>query len=81
MCVRAFCYTYVRMARGTLRSGQRRLEDGGEPGLSCKVTTVRLEESQWRWLRDQAHRRALERGTRADASEIVRELVAAAMRA
>ena len=34
---------------------------------------------QWQWLRRQALGRAMESGTAADASEILRELVAAAM--
>lgn len=44
-----------------------------------KVTTIRFQPEQWKWLRQQATGRAMESGTAADASEIVRELVAAAM--
>jgi hypothetical protein len=44
-----------------------------------KVTTIRFTDQQWAWLRRQALERALESGAKADASEIVRELVAAAM--
>src|SRR4051812_37067271 len=44
-----------------------------------KVTTIRLTDPQWAWLRRQALERAIESGRQADASEIVRELVAAAM--
>lgn len=46
-----------------------------------KVTTIRFSPDQWRWLRKKALGRALESGAKADASEIVRELVAEAMRA
>lgn len=45
-----------------------------------KVTTVRLSAEQWTWLRDGAHARALASGSKADASEILRELVDAAMK-
>ncbi len=45
-----------------------------------KVTTIRFTLEHWRWLREQAVSRSLDSGARADASEIVRELVAAAMR-
>ena len=44
-----------------------------------KVTTIRFTESQWTWLRRLALDRSIASGTKADASEIVRELVAAAM--
>ena len=44
-----------------------------------RVTTFRITDPQWAWLRAQATRRSLESGTAADASEIMRELVAAAM--
>ena len=44
-----------------------------------KVTTIRFADDQWAWLRRQALERAIESGAKADASEIVRELVAAAM--
>jgi hypothetical protein len=43
------------------------------------VTTIRFASPQWQWLRRRALDRALESGTRADASELVRELVADAM--
>jgi hypothetical protein len=46
-----------------------------------KVTTIRVSPDQWRWLRKKALDRAMESGAKADASEIVRELVAAAMKA
>ena len=45
-----------------------------------KVTTIRFAPDQWKWLRQRALGRAMESGAIADASEIVRELVAAAMR-
>jgi len=46
------------------------------------VTTVRITEDHWEWLRDRAHERAkLRHGGRADASEIVRELIDEAIRA
>lgn len=45
-----------------------------------KVTTVRLSAEQWTWLREGAYARALESGSKADASEILRELVDAAMK-
>src|SRR5258708_1911501 len=44
-----------------------------------KVTTIRFADAQWAWLRRLALERALESGAKADASEIVRELVAEAM--
>ncbi len=44
-----------------------------------RVTTIRFGADQWAWLRRLALERALESGAKADASEIVRELVAAAM--
>ena len=43
------------------------------------VTTIRLEQRQWRWLREEALRRALDGGGKADASVVVRELVDRAM--
>jgi len=43
------------------------------------VTTIRLEADQWRWLREEALRRT-ETGGKADASAVVRDLVARAMR-
>jgi hypothetical protein len=51
----------------------------GRNQAGYKTTTVRLEPPQWMWLRRQALGRAMESGTAADASEIMRELVAAAM--
>ncbi len=51
----------------------RRLPEG------YTVTRIRFTKDQWAWLRRQALERALESGAKADASEIVRELVAAAM--
>ena len=45
------------------------------------VTTIRLTREQWRWLREQATARALAHDTRADASEILRELIDRAMAA
>jgi hypothetical protein len=51
------------------------------PGpAGTRITTIRLAEDQWVWLRRQALERSLESGAKADASEIVRELVAAAMK-
>ncbi len=44
-----------------------------------KVTTIRFQPEQWKWLRQRALVRALQSGATADASEIVRELVATAM--
>lgn len=52
----------------------------GRNQAGFKVTTIRFSPEQWVWLRDGAHARALESGAKADASEIVRELVDAAMR-
>jgi hypothetical protein len=50
------------------------------PGpAGTRITTVRFAEDQWVWLRRQALERSVESGAKADASEIVRELVAAAM--
>lgn len=51
----------------------------GRNQAGYKVTTIRFQPDQWKWLRHQALGRAMESGTAADASEIVRELVAAAM--
>ncbi len=39
------------------------------------VTTVRLRRKHWKALREEAHQRSLLDGGRADASEIIRELV------
>jgi hypothetical protein len=44
-----------------------------------KVTTIRFTDQQWAWLRRQALERALESGAKADASEVVREIMAAAI--
>jgi hypothetical protein len=44
-----------------------------------KVTTIRFTDAQWAWLRREAFERSMTSGTKADASEIIRELVAAAM--
>jgi hypothetical protein len=44
------------------------------------VTTFRVTPDQWRWLRKKALGRALESGAKADASEIVRELLVEAMK-
>ena len=44
------------------------------------VTSLRLRADQWRWLKTQALARALESGTKADASAIVRELLDKAMK-
>jgi hypothetical protein len=43
------------------------------------VTTVRLDEKHYQWLRRMAFRRALDKGGRPDASRIVGELIEAAM--
>ena len=51
----------------------------GRNQAGYKVTTIRFAEDQWKWLRQQALTRSLESGAKADASEIVRELVAGAM--
>ena len=45
-----------------------------------KVTTIRFQLAQFSWLRQRALDRADESGARIDASEIVRELVDAAMK-
>jgi hypothetical protein len=55
-----------------------------KPGLKPRevpfvVTTIRLEQRQWRWLREEALRRAFDGGGKADASVVVRELVDRAM--
>jgi hypothetical protein len=50
-----------------------------ESTAGYKVTTIRMTPKQWIWLRQEAHKRALASGTMADASEIVRELIAKAM--
>ena len=60
-------------APATAAPTRRRTLDG------FKVTTIRFTDPQWAWLRRQALERALKSGTKADASAIVRELVAAAM--
>lgn len=60
-------------ASGPAAPKGRRTPDG------YTVTTIRFAKDQWAWLRRQALERALESGAKADASEIVRELVAAAM--
>ena len=52
----------------------------GSNQAGYKVTTIRFSPDQWRWLRKKALGRALESGAKADASEIVRELVAEAMK-
>jgi hypothetical protein len=52
-----------------------------EEGQTWVVTTIRVTQAEWRWLRRLALDRALKRGGgRADASEIIRELVDRAMR-
>lgn len=62
------------MAGGTTTPRAKRTTPEG-----YKVTTIRFTDPQWQWLRRQAVERAIESGAKADASEIVRELVAAAM--
>ena len=52
----------------------------GRNQAGYKVTTIRFHPDHWRWLRTQALSRALKSGAKADASEIVRELVDAAMK-
>lgn len=54
---------------------------GGKNQAGHKVTTVRFNPEQWRWLREHAMRRHLESGARLDASELIRELVDAAIQA
>lgn len=56
-------------------------EYGVSAAARFMVTTIRVTPEQWEWLRDRAHERAKQRhGGRADASEIVRELLEEAMR-
>lgn len=52
---------------------------GGRNQAGWKTTTIKLDIEQWRWLRAQALARSQDAGTRSDASEVIRELVAAAM--
>jgi hypothetical protein len=63
---------------------EKRPKVTGEPeqeGQTWIVTTIRVTQAEWRWLRRLALDRALRRGGgRADASEIIRELVDQAMR-
>jgi predicted transcriptional regulator len=40
-----------------------------------KATNVRLSEETWQALRELAHRRALERGERTNASAVIEDLV------
>jgi hypothetical protein len=55
--------------------------DAEEKGETWIVTTIRVTRPEWRWLRRLALDRALKRGGgRADASEVIRELVDQAMR-
>lgn len=49
------------------------------PASRYVVTTVRLEPEQWAWLREVALRRSLKQGGKADASAVLRELVAFGM--
>jgi hypothetical protein len=51
----------------------------GRNQAGFKVTTIRLMPDEWVWLRQQALAHAMESGTVADASAIVRGLVRAAM--
>lgn len=53
---------------------------GGANQAGYKTTTVRLDPDGWAWLRRTALERALETGGPADASGIIRELIAAAVK-
>lgn len=64
----------------TMGTGPAWKRGAGSNQAGHKVTTLRLTPDQWRWLRKKALGRALESGAKADASEIVRELVAEAMK-
>lgn len=46
-----------------------------QPGASYLVTTVRLRNDQWHALRMAAQDRALKEGGKADASQILRDLI------
>ena len=46
----------------------------------AKTTNIRLSQEQWLWLRRKALARAMKTGERADASELMRELIERAMR-
>jgi hypothetical protein len=52
----------------------------GRNQAGYKVTTVRLLPDQWQWLRLQALKHAMATNGTADASAILRDLVAGAMR-
>ncbi len=66
------------------KNREKRPKRSGQPeeeGQTWIVTTIRVTQAEWRWLRRLALDRALKRGGgRADASEIIRELVDQAMR-
>jgi hypothetical protein len=63
------------MAEKKAPSGKRRKPGSTPRQTPYLVTTIRLEQRQWRWLREEALRRALQEGGKADASVIVRELI------
>ena len=67
-------------AAGEPSKGAAWKRGAGRNQAGHKVTTVRFTPEQWAWLRDSAHKRAIESGGKADASEILRELVDAAIR-
>ncbi len=45
----------------------------------AKTTNIRLSQEQWLWLRRKALARAMKTGERADASELMRDLIDRAM--
>ena len=68
-------------AKKVAPAGEGRRRSGPAPReVPYVVTTIRLEQKHWRWLREEALRRALESGGKTDASVVVRELVERAMK-
>lgn len=49
-----------------------------EPNASWKVISLRVSLDDYRWLRQQAHEASMQTGHRADASALIRRLVAEA---
>lgn len=65
----------------TARLGQAHLAGATTPApepTAWKVITVRLSLDDYRWLRQQAHEASMQTGHRADASALLRRLVAEA---
>lgn len=65
----------------TARLGQAHLNSPADPASEAaawKVITVRLSLDDYRWLRQQAHEASMQTGHRADASALLRRLVAEA---